>query len=347
MIPRDAEWYERARRDSDELNAELEALENGHWNLMQRQYREFWQHAKAIAERFRASQVLRTDRERLWARYRRICDGARETQDRERVALMSDSEDKRRMVDATIEDARVSASGARTREEFARASALLRLALQQMKDEWEPSPSDPLSALLSALTYRPKRLLREHREASWRKWVEANEALRQRRDWIGGVNKDIAQGLASEAHDEASHGNPHEALKTVKAAQQRVRDLTMSKDQWEEVRGWLNDAWTLALKRIGEQRTERVQRDAEWRDQQETHVARWSGLRSKNEGVIEHLRDLTSQDEERASSARTSEFEDTVRGWIEEKRQKIIDIQRTNEELGEKIRSVTERLRAQ
>jgi hypothetical protein len=44
------------------------------------------------------------------------------------------------------------------------------------------------------------------------------------------------------------------------------------------------------------------------------------------------------------SSAKSHDFAERVRGWIDEKTAKIRDIQRTNRELEEKIRSAKSKL---
>ena len=78
----------------------------------------------------------------------------------------------------------------------------------------------------------------------------------------------------------------------------------------------------------------------------ENHVERWTELMEKNENVVASLEDQIEKCEEMESTARSEEFADTVRGWIEEKLDKIRDIRRTNEELEERIRSVKNRLSA-
>lgn len=76
----------------------------------------------------------------------------------------------------------------------------------------------------------------------------------------------------------------------------------------------------------------------------EDHVERWTDLIQKNEGVSSRLEDQIDRLEVEARNARSDEYADRVRGWIEEKYQKIRDIRETNRELEERIRSVKSRM---
>jgi hypothetical protein len=92
----------------------------------------------------------------------------------------------------------------------------------------------------------------------------------------------------------------------------------------------------------------RLRRDefgAEQRARLDEHVERWRALIAKNEAVIENIQTQIDRCEEMERDARTEEHASRVRGWIEEKAQKISDIQKTNEELEAKIVSVESKRR--
>ena len=82
----------------------------------------------------------------------------------------------------------------------------------------------------------------------------------------------------------------------------------------------------------------------EWRNRMEDNVDRWSSLIQKNEDVISRIENQIDHCQDLEQDARSSDFAYTVRGWIEEKYQKINDIRQTNRELEEKIRSVQNKL---
>lgn len=73
-------------------------------------------------------------------------------------------------------------------------------------------------------------------------------------------------------------------------------------------------------------------------------IQRWTDLVSKNEGVIARLQEQIDRLEDEVSNARSDEYADRVRGWIEEKYQKIRDINETNRELEDKIESVKSKM---
>jgi uncharacterized protein YaaN involved in tellurite resistance len=76
----------------------------------------------------------------------------------------------------------------------------------------------------------------------------------------------------------------------------------------------------------------------------ENHVERWTELYEKNEDVVAKLEQQIEECEEMESNAKSDDFAERVRGWIDEKMAKIRDIQRTNRELEEKIRSAKSKL---
>jgi hypothetical protein len=76
----------------------------------------------------------------------------------------------------------------------------------------------------------------------------------------------------------------------------------------------------------------------------EGHIQRWAELLEKNESVISSLEQQIEECEQMEANARSDDFAGTVRGWIEDKMEKIRDIRRTNEELEERIESVKGKL---
>lgn len=65
----------------------------------------------------------------------------------------------------------------------------------------------------------------------------------------------------------------------------------------------------------------------------------------KNEALLSKISSDIDHCEELLRNARGDDFAEKVRGWIQEKYEKMRDIKRTNEDLVEKIGSARERLR--
>lgn len=106
---------------------------------------------------------------------------------------------------------------------------------------------------------------------------------------------------------------------------------------WLEVNNEVN-------RKYNEIRESGKKRHDEWRQQMESNIDRWENLIDKNENIIHRLEDQVSDLEYKARTARTDEFADVVRGWINEKLQKISDIRQTNSNIEGKISSVKNKI---
>ena len=68
-------YQEEARANADQIEAEIDGLEGGHWNNFVRDYRSFFKHAGEIRALFKTLKPFqRDDRERLWNRLNVVCD---------------------------------------------------------------------------------------------------------------------------------------------------------------------------------------------------------------------------------------------------------------------------------
>jgi acyl-CoA reductase-like NAD-dependent aldehyde dehydrogenase len=144
--------------------------------------------------------------------------------------------------------------------------------------------------------------------------------------------RDIAGNCLSLAH-----GDPHAAKERIKRANVEMKQNPMNSEQYSAIRQMLDEAWEAATKTASEKQDE-------WRERMENHVERWTELYEKNEDVVAKLEQQIEECEEMESNAKSDDFAERVRGWIDEKMAKIRDIQRTNRELEEKIRSAKSKL---
>ena len=136
-----------------------------------------------------------------------------------------------------------------------------------------------------------------------------------------------------------AHTDPRGAKDRIKQANADMKHKPMNSIQYSEVRRTLDEAWEIATRTASE-------RHHEWRNKMEDHVQRWTELMEKNEDVIARLERQIEECQEMESNARSEDFAETVRGWIEEKMDKVRDIRKTNEELEERVESVKKRLGA-
>jgi ElaB/YqjD/DUF883 family membrane-anchored ribosome-binding protein len=326
---------EQAKSNASSIEHEIESLKQNHRG----QPHEFWAHAKEISGMFKMLKpLLQEDREALWAEFSSICESAK----REMESRQDHSKQKRDIIESKIQEARYQAQGAGTFSELSEAKSMLNEALQWMKDGWGGFniPTEMFQTLLG----NEGKLLREDRDQCWEKWKEANDAIKYKRQELCNLNYDHFHSKAYDALNTA-HYNPREAKSMVIEIQQEMKGTQMTKPQFQEIHDVLNNAWQEANSRLKEAYQEKQRKHHEWLERMQEHIERWSELIEKNEDVIAGIEKDIDRCEEMEAEARTGEFGDTVRGWIEEKYKKIEDIRETNRELEEKIRSVESKIR--
>ncbi len=328
---------EQAKSNASSIEHEIESLRQNHTG----QPHEFWVHAKEISGMFKTLKpLLQEDREMLWAKFSFTCEAVK----KELESRRDQSKQKRDLIESKIQEARYQAQGAGTFSELSEAKSMLNEALQWMKDGWGGF-NITTQVFQEMVLLNEGKLLREDRDQCWEKWKEANDAIKHKRQELCNLNYEHFHSKAYDALDSA-HYNPREAKSMVMEIQQEMKGKQMTKPQFQEIHDVLNNAWQEANSRLKEAYQERQQKHQEWLERMQGHIERWSELIEKNEDVIAGIERDVDRCEEMEAEARTEEFADTVRGWIEEKYRKIEDIRGTNRELEEKVRSVESKIRS-
>jgi hypothetical protein len=301
-----------------QLESEIEDLRNGHRTMYSRRYAEFFAHAKEIGQLFKESRsISHGERERLWGEFRALCDGVKEEADRERESRANNSRVKKSVIEGDIREAYYWAKGANHVQDLREAESRL-------------------AAIFESMAGNDGRLTKEDRDFLWEKWREAKAAVRERREWLSEIHYDHMRDIAGNCLSLA-HGDPHAAKERIKRANVEMKQNPMNSEQYSAIRQMLDEAWEAATKTASEKQDE-------WRERMENHVERWTELYEKNEDVVAKLEQQIEECEEMESNAKSDDFAERVRGWIDEKMAKIRDIQRTNRELEEKIRSAKSKL---
>ena len=344
------QWDEQEKANADALEQQIEALSLHGSASPELQDGEFWARAKEISSIFKTLRPLqKTDQDRLWARFSRICEEMKVTQEQEREYRRDQSSQKRNQIEAKIEEVHSLATSAEDVDGLSKAKGSLDELLAWLRNDQssaEVTEAADTSAESSSSDEASNevRLLREDRQACWVKWREVNDIIQRRRQEMWDSNYHELKTEAAEALKISCDGNPYDGLAAVREIQENMRAAQMSKSQREEIRQLLNDAWEKSMVRVNEVSEERKIKHQEWLDRMEGHLERWTDLMRKNEDVIARLEDQIHHLEEEANNARTDEYAERVQGWIGEKRQKIKDIQETNRGLEEKINSVKDRI---
>jgi len=334
---------EESKSNASTLQREIERLKNGHWNMFKRQYREFWDHAKEISGMFKTLKpLLPEDRERLWTEFNSICEEVKTVSKRESESKRTDSKNKRDLVESKIKEAYYQAKGARTSSELSEAKALLSKALDWMKNGWG---GFNISTQIVSSMFSEGKMLKVDSDACWEQWKEANEVIKSRRQELCETNYNHFRSKASDSINTTHYGDAREAKSKVRDIQREMKGTQMSKSQFQEIRGLLDDAWQKANSRLQEAFREGQRKHEEWLSRTQGHIERWNDLIQKNEDVISRIEEQIDRCRDMERDAKSSEFAETVRGWIEEKYSKISDIRETNRELEEKIRSANNKIR--
>ena len=94
MIDKDA-----AKQNAGLIESEVAKLKAGHWNMFQRQYREFREHSEEIVSLFKTLKPLfHDDRERLWEEFCRIRDDVYREHKREQESFAETSSSNKNLI---------------------------------------------------------------------------------------------------------------------------------------------------------------------------------------------------------------------------------------------------------
>lgn len=118
----------------------------------------------------------------------------------------------------------------------------------------------------------------------------------------------------------------------------------MNSDQFSEVRRLLDKAWERASDKQAVRHDEWVKRQEEWKERQTSHVRRKRELISQAEDFIDRLEGQIDHCRDLEANARSEDYANTVRGWIEEKYDIIREKRRFTAELEEQIRDIEGKL---
>lgn len=337
------EWLERERSNVETLEERLRNLSSNHESPAGFQYSKFWAEVNEIADLFNTLTPLPGhEKERLWDWYYSICEKIRKRQAEELKARKAQSTQKRQLIEGRIQEAYSCAESApEDMETLSRAQLLLKEALSFLKNDGKvfSGVARHEGAEADSLV-----LMRRDRQACWDKWREVNDEVHAHRQAIWDTNYRQIDSEARAALEGANGRNPYEALEMVKAAQSRLKQLALSKEQREDVKSILNSAWDTAIARVNEIREQRRRKREEWLNQKQSEIQDYQNQLQKNEEASSDLQDEIEKLREAIQGSRSREYGDKLRTQIAEKRRKIREIKRTNRELEEKIEFAKSRL---
>jgi hypothetical protein len=172
-------------------------------------------------------------------------------------------------------------------------------------------------------------LLGKHRKALFQFADEIRARIRSSEETTFSVHGRRAGDLLNEASMAVETMSIREARAVLRSAQADLRSLHLSSSDRDMYKSAFDDLWAKLNARGEEAR----QRHAEWRARQEAGLERLLAARSKAEDALDRVRSNIALNEERLSSAYSSDYADRVSEWIREGEEKARDIEQSIEEL--------------
>lgn len=338
-----AEWRAAAESNCSQLRHGVEDLASA---LDRRNYSDFWHRVGDIKALFKdLKPTLREERERLWADFGNLCQRAKAEEAQARERRNDSSRQKREVVLSKLDEAYHQARGAQSGSDLRIATELLDQALKWMKGGWEQvSLGDDIFHLSDG------RMTKADHDACWERWKEVKAVIHYRRREICDFNYGQFHRDACEARGLAEQF-PKEAKEKVRHIQSEMKGRTMDKSQFEEVRRILDEAYKIASAVLERRHAEWERWQQERQQKREAWKQKMRDAKSRKLERVERLRDVVSQIQDSIEhcrdlqrDARSSEYEQRVQGWIDEKYDKIRDIEKKIRELEEIIRDIDSKL---
>lgn len=258
--------------------------------------RDFWAHVKEANHLVRTlSPVPSVERNKMRTELDALCQKARNLQ----KSFDNDSRIKRELVESKMAEARIRAKG--DASDLRKARELLNEALEWMKNGWSGfNATTQLTSLTSG------KMNRQDHDLCWKQWQEVNEAIRWKYLELRDSNYGRFRSDASEASANAET-DPKLAKEQVKAIQRKMAGTFMSKEQFDEIRGILDNVWN---------RANHTNRRA-WRERGLGYIAKKRDLIEQAEDLVTRLEGQIENCREMEANARTEDYAETVRGWVE------------------------------
>jgi chromosome segregation ATPase len=206
-------------------------------------------------------------------------------------------------------------------------------------------------------------MLKEDGDYCWNYWRNVNERIGLKHQGIQTTAFEEAKREAEKHTGNALQSNPYEILQGIKEVQKNLANLYLSREQRDELRHTLNDAWDRAQARIGEIREvrqeqheewvrrqgERKERHEEWRQRMTVNMERWDGDVKTAEEEISQLTQGIQGLQEEVAQATKAEYTRVLermitgkQGEITKIRDRIADLHRRIDDVKGNLERVTE-----
>jgi hypothetical protein len=318
------------KENLEKIAAAIKALDGGHMHDGKRMYKEFFEHAKEIGQLFKSLKPLpHEEREKLWQEFSALCDDARAQQNTEREEQKLASMEVRGRLEAKLIELQQSGPNAKYADDFNRLADTMKAIREEFTGTKE----------------KPGPLIPKDRESLWKLWKTTDDSIWQHRKAVRDENYVVGKEHMTECAELAANGDPFDCHKKIKDLRPWQRAAELSREQRNEIRKALDEAWDAAAQRIEGERAERKQQFEDWKERSSERLSDWEDKLAKMRDFRVKLEEQITRLNDMETNARTDEFADQVAGWREEKEAKLIDVDKNIASLTERIDSVKKRLK--
>lgn len=322
--------HERASENLAQIAAAIQALDTGHMQNGVRNYKEFFEHAKEVGNLFKTLKPLPHEaREKLWQEFSALCDDARAQQNAEREEQKLVSLELRGKLEAKLIELQQAGPNAKFADDFNKLA-------DQMKSVRET---------FSGTKEKQSPLIPKDREALWKLWKTADDAIWAHRKAVRDENYAAGKAHMIECAELAANGDPFDCHKKIKDLRPWQRNAELAREQRDEIRKALDLSWEAAAVRIEAGRAERKKQYEQWTERTTGLLEEWEDKLTKMRDFRTKLEEQIARLNDMETNARTDEFADQVAGWRKEKEDKLADVDRNLVALADKIDSVKKRMK--
>lgn len=339
-----AEWNRRCEANTTQLREAVKELEK----RFERGDRQLRDEVQKVAGLFRSLKPLdREEQPRLWEQFNTLRDRMRQ----ERESFQARQEENARRLEEAIKHLENQHSLSWLNEIARDASRLMAMPEGERVDFgaiWRDTKD------VQELFKQCKPLRRDEHDRLWNRLNRFRDRVREfqnlHRSRYDDDCKDNYNRIYNAIQELQSTYNlgwgqswcGQGSLKGFSADAREVAELfktckPLRKDQREEL-------WNFFNKVRDKANEARDLLQEQWRNGQRERIQHFHSLVEKNEDYIAHLQGQIEANEERRDSARSFDFANTVQGWIDEKRDKIREVEARNSELLDKIADMERRL---
>ena len=302
-----------------------DTLESALSELRRADSREFLNLGKAFQKQLKqASDLTREQRDYFWIEQQSLWDNWKNQNEKRREE--SKNTTYRYLQDlGRIEFSHDGACMLQSFSDWERVGEKIRYARQLLKNIQQQARDN------STLTKPDRDSIKQEADRAWERIKLTEETTHQ-------VHTTKARQLYNEASSAVECKTLKEAHVTLKALNAEVWTLYLPSSVRDDMKSWFDSLWDkLNLKRDAA--------SVEWRARTEEHIDRWCTSRSKLQHSVDKIRATIASNWDKYNDARSSDFQDTVRGWISEGEDQLKELEGWIRDLDSKIDDGRNRLR--